>query len=99
MEIDLVDMVKFDMTSFDLPKCTAFSLENDLGEMECSQDLPNPQPFVGSERSSPKNFVNFIRCYKAAVGKEIIASEPAKWKSSKEECIESAFRIAKLFSS
>ena len=86
------------MQSFDLPRCSSSSLQY-YDEAESESILPEPRAFCKRNKAvfhDSSVVAKFIRTNRAAVGKEIIEFEPAKWTTHKEQRLESARRISML---
>ena len=85
----------FDASSFGLPRCTPLSAKDYASDLKHA--WPAPQPFVRSKKSSqhdPKSRIRFIQACRAAMGKEIAASESGKWNEETDGREKSAASVA-----
>ena len=84
-----------DASSFGLPRCTPLSAKDYASDLKHA--WPAPQPFVRSKKSSqhdPKSRIRFIQACRAAMGKEIAASESGKWNEETDAREKSAASVA-----
>ena len=84
-----------DASSFGLPRCTPLSAKDYASDLKHA--WPAPQPFVRSKKSSqhdPKSRIRFIQACRAAMGKEIAASESGKWNEETDAREKSATSVA-----